>query len=370
MKKTIKIILLVFNFLFLVLLLGATMAGWKAPSKGMLFSFLCYGYLYFLIANIVFVLLWLCWGSKWFLLSLVGVLVRFTFIPLYFQVGGTESLSAEELQRPEYFKLLTYNLHSFKGVDDDSEAVVKNMGLFLEMVDAEDPDVLVLQEYVGKCDTLNLTEVLQQRGYLEKASARSSGGMQGEVIFSKMPVLKVVRIHEPTIFYADLLHRNDTLRVFCMHLSSYGLDGSDQQQLKDLRHGTLDSTTGRSTYHKFRETLLKHEEEWKMLEPYFTSCKKGLILAGDFNDPPASYFYQQCKQLLKDSYCEAGQGFSTTYHGIFTKRRNAIFPSFRIDMVLHTPDIEACSYKRIKSEISDHYPVVVGLRKQNREQKK
>ena len=86
-------------------------------------------------------------------------------------------------------------------------------------------------------------------------------------------------------------------------------------------------------------------------------------MAGDFNETPASYFYHQCRPYLKDSYCEAGQGFSTTYHGSFTRSRNATFPAFRIDMVLHTTDMEAISYKRIKSEMSDHYPVIVTLRK-------
>lgn len=362
MKRTLKIILLVLNFIVLLLLLGSTMAGWKAPSKGLLFSFLSYGYLYLMIVNAVFVIVWLCMSSKWSLLSLVGMLVRFTFLPLYFQVGGTESLTAEEAQQKEYVTVLTFNVHHFQGPETDPEVVEKNMALFLEMVDAEQPDVLVMQEYVGRGDTTQLTEALQRRGYTGKASGLASGAMVGEVIFSKLPVLDVVPVYQQTVFYADLLHCDDTLRVFCIHLSSYGLDDTDQQHLKAIRHGTMDSTTGRSTYHKFRETLLKHEEEWQLLEPYFKNWKKGLIVAGDFNDPPASYFYQKCRKVLKDSYCEAGQGFSTTYHGMFTKSRNAIFPSFRIDMVLHSANMEARSYKRIKTEISDHYPVVVGVK--------
>ena len=184
----------------------------------------------------------------------------------------------------------------------------------------------------------------------------------GEVIFSKLPLLGTVRFEEPRNFYADLLWKGDTLRVYCLHLDSYGLDDSDHKQLSDIRHGNMDSMTGRSTYHKFRETILAHEKEWQIIQPLLAARDKRTIVAGDFNDPPSSYFYQQCRTLLKDSYCEAGQGFSTTYHGNFTRRRNAIFPSFRIDMVLHTPDMEAVAYKRIKSELSDHYPVVVTLK--------
>ena len=79
-----------------------------------------------------------------------------------------------------------------------------------------------------------------------------------------------------------------------------------------------------------------------------------LIIAGDFNDTPASYIYQQATDLLSDPYVEQGRGFGTTYHGPY--------PAFRIDYILHSHDLEALSYKRIPSAISDHYPIVVTLR--------
>lgn len=361
MKKFLKIILLSLNVLVVLLLLGSTMGGWMRPSKFMLFSFLGYGYLYLAIANAVFIILWLCFSSKWFLLSLAALLARVTFLPLYFQVGGTEDIEAEIRKQDNCVKVMTFNVHHFQGVEMIRSLADTNMLLFLEMVDDEEPDVLVLQEYVGAGDTVRLTEALRRRGFTEQASGHAGGSMTGEVIFSKLPLLNVSRIKEPTLFYADLLYADDTLRVCCMHLDSYGLDESDHRQIHDIRRGVVDSSTGRGTYHKFKETILKHEEEWGILDPFFATCRLPLIVAGDFNDPPASFFYQQCRQYLKDSYCEVGQGFSTTYHGTFTHRRNAIFPAFRIDMVLHSASLQARSYKRLKSEISDHYPVIVTL---------
>jgi endonuclease/exonuclease/phosphatase (EEP) superfamily protein YafD len=76
-----------------------------------------------------------------------------------------------------------------------------------------------------------------------------------------------------------------------------------------------------------------------------------IIIAGDFNDTPASYIYQQATKMLCDPYVEQGRGFGTTYHGPY--------PAFRIDYILHSEDIKALSYKRIKTNISDHYPIVV-----------
>ncbi|MBP5190339.1 MAG: hypothetical protein J6031_05445 [Bacteroidales bacterium] len=362
MRKILKLLLIILNALIAVLMLASTLAGVIPPSRTTLFSLLSYGYLYFLIANIFFVIVWLLLSSKWFLLSVATVAIRYAFIPLYFQIGGSDTLK-EDINRDEVLKILTFNAHHFHGVELNSETGDSNMAFFLKTIDEEQPDAMALQEYIGQSHSVGLTEQLRQRGYIYMTSGYDNGSITGEVIISKLPILRVVRIEGPAKLYTELLWGSDTVRLYCLHLNSYGLDESDHQQIHDISHGNMDSLTGRSTLHKFRETILEHEREWNLLKPYFENHNHLSVLAADLNDPPASYFYQQCARFMKDSYCEAGQGFSTTYHGSFTKREKAIFPAFRIDMILHTNDLEALTYKRIKSEMSDHYPVVVSLKK-------
>ncbi len=364
MKKLLKLILLVINIVFVVLMLGSTLAGRVAPSRFIGFSLLSYGYLYFLIINIVFVIIWPVFSSKWFLLSLSAILVRFSFLPLYFQIGGSDTLDHDN-REDKMLKVMTFNAHHFRGVDFSNEFGDSNMAYFLKIVDEEQPDIMALQEYIGRGDTLHLTDHLRRRGYKYMTTGYENGSISGEVIISRLPIVRTVRIEGPSKLYANLLWDDDTVRLYCLHLNSYGLDESDHQQIHDISHGNVDSLTGRSTLHKFRETIVNHESEWEVLQPYFDNHKILSIVAGDFNETPASYFYQQCKAYLKDSYCEAGQGFSTTYHGLFTRSRKATFPAYRIDMVLHTPDFEALTYKRIKSEISDHYPIITTLKRTN-----
>lgn len=358
MKKILKTILLVLNILVLLVMLGSTMAGLVAPSRFIGFSLLSYGYLYLVLLNVVFVVVWLLMGSKWFLLSLAGILVRVGFLPLYFQVGGSDQVDDAENR---YLKVMTFNAHHFRGVENTWNFNDSNMLDFIRIVEDEKPDVLALQEYLVKSDTLDLTERLNMLGYVHNTSGNERGSTRGLVVFSKMPIVNKVCLRSNSKLYVDLLWDDDTVRLFNLHLDSYHLDDTDKKQIHDLSHGNVDSTTGRSTMHKFRETILAHEMEWDTLKPLFDSSGRLTIVAGDFNDTPASYFYQQCRKLFVDSYCEVGQGFSTTYHGVFT--RGATFPAFRIDMVLHTSDLEAVAYRRLKSGISDHYPVVVTLGK-------
>ncbi|MBQ7062334.1 MAG: hypothetical protein IJM88_03480 [Bacteroidales bacterium] len=366
MRKILKTIMVVLNLVLALLLVVSTLAGRVAPSRMVWVSLLGYGYLYFLIANVVCILLWLLVGSKWFLLSLVAVVARYSFLPLYFQMGGVEQVSQEERAAEGMIKVLTYNVHHFQGIDLDSRLTENNMTRFLELVDEEQPDLLAMQEYIGKGGKVHLTEALRQRGYEYMTSGYDNGSMTGEVVFSKLPLLRVVRIEGPSKLYVQALWGDDTLRFYCLHLVSYGLDASDHQQLHDLSKGDLPPSqlmADGGTLTKFRRAIKAHEEEWNVLEPYWKAHERLTVVAGDLNDPPASYFYQRCRSFFKDSYCEAGQGFSTTYHGHFTRRSRGVFPAFRIDMVLHTSDLQAVSYRRVKSDISDHDPVIVTLKK-------
>lgn len=362
MKKILKIILIVFNSILLLLFVGSTLAGWIAPSRSIVFSYLSYGYLYLLFANVAFIILWLCLKSKWFLMSTVAIVLRFAFLPLYFQIGGSETLP-NGIDESECIKLLTFNAHRFQGNERQEPMTDTNMKLFLEVVDEEQPDILTMQEYIGRGDTLHLTDQLTRRGYVYQVSGYNNGSMTGTVIFSKLPLFNEVHL-DGVKCYADMLWRGDTVRLFSLHLDSYRLDESDHQEIHKLSHGTVDNTTGRSTLYKFRETILAHEQEWHQLEPLVNTGRR-ILLAGDFNDTPASYIYQKLSRHLKDGYREAGQGFSTTYHGSFASLRNNMSLAFRIDFVMHTPDITTCTYKRIKLEISDHYPVLVTVRKQS-----
>ncbi len=341
-------------------MLASTMAGMVPPSKCIGFSLLSYGYLYLVLLNVVFIVVWLLMSSKWFLLSLVGILVRISFLPLYFQVGGNDQIDNAENQ---YLKVMTFNAHHFRGEGISWDSNDSNMLSFIRIVEDENPDVLALQEYLVKSDTLNLTKRLNMIGYVHSATDNAKGSTRGLIVFSKLPIVNDVCIRLNSKMYVDLLWNGDTVRLFNMHLDSYRLDETDKKQIHDLSHGNVDSTTGRGTLYKFRETILTHEAEWDTMNAYFDTSDRLTVVVGDFNDTPASYFYQQCRKLFVDSYCEAGQGFSTTYHGVFT--RGATFPAFRIDMVLHTSDMEAVAYRRLKSAISDHYPVIVTLGKVN-----
>ncbi|MBO4549088.1 MAG: endonuclease/exonuclease/phosphatase family protein, partial [Bacteroidaceae bacterium] len=84
-----------------------------------------------------------------------------------------------------------------------------------------------------------------------------------------------------------------------------------------------------------------------------------IIVCGDFNDTPISYAYQRIARRLTSAYRQAGSGPGFTY----TQRS---FP-VRIDHLFFSDDwiCTSCSIDRTVSS-SDHYPIVVRLRKKVR----
>lgn len=350
MKKLLRIILLIINLIVAGTLILSTLAGVVEPSRMAIVSILSYGYFIFLLMNVVFIIIWL-FLSRWeFLVSVAAIAVRFSFVPLFFQVGGTLDVAPKD----NTLKILTLNAHAFDGVDSDTVMKADSGAiLFLELIDREQPDVMCLQEFF-RPKHVSVVDSLEARGYTYHYGVHGSNTRSQAILFSRCKMLKGYAMDRKSKFYADLEKNGKTVRVCCVHLDSYQLTDDDLESFENLSHAKTDSSTHR-LMKKLAETTRQHEREWKEeLKPLVEGSTIPLVIAGDFNDTPASYIYQQATDLLADPYVEQGRGFGTTYHGPY--------PAFRIDYILHSRDLEALSYKRITSPISDHYPIVVTLR--------
>lgn len=355
MRKVLRFILLVLNLIAALLLLLSTLAGFQPPSEFILFSMLSYGYFILLNINIAFILFWLLFKRWTFLISLAAIVLRYSFVPLFFQIGGAADVSDNAT-----IKVMSFNAHHYNGRNMTSESergelTDSNAVAFLRLLRENDPDVLCLQEYLPYTDgkKVHLADSMIAMGYRYHVSAYPSMGYSATICWSKYPLVNPVYIDSSSKLQVDVVMPDDTLRVFSLHLHSYKLDSSDLKEIDRISHGTVDRDSARGTLGKLKNAIIAHEEEWDLLKPLIELSPYPTIVAGDFNDTPGSYIYQQMCELLSDSYVERGKGFCTTYHGFF--------PNFRIDYILHSKEMNALSYKRVKCNISDHYPIFVEL---------
>ena len=110
MRKVLRFILLVLNLIAALLLLLSTLAGFQPPSEFILFSMLSYGYFILLNINIAFILFWLLFKRWTFLISLAAIVLRYSFVPLFFQIGGAADVSDNAT-----IKVMSFNAHHYNG---------------------------------------------------------------------------------------------------------------------------------------------------------------------------------------------------------------------------------------------------------------
>lgn len=349
--KIIRIILLILNILAALGLIATTLAGVISPSKNIMPSVLAYGFLPMLGINLLFVFIWLLMGKWQFLISTAAIAVRFSFVGLFFQIGGSSTIPPTD-EHPNMVTLLSYNLHNFGGNGFESAPKDSCALAFLDLLREHQPQILCLQEYAA-VPGLNITDSLELLGYNHYYGAHGSNtAPAGTVVFSKLPITFVKKIDLQKVL-VEILNGDRPFRLLCVHMDSYAFDLNDRNDIEHLGHLKMDSTS-RRTMSKAKETVIRHETEWnEQLRPLVSECNLPLILAGDMNDIPSSWLYSQISKYLDDTYRDKGVGFCTTYNGSF--------PRFRIDMVFHSKEFSTLSYRRIKTDISDHYPVLVSL---------
>jgi len=78
-----------------------------------------------------------------------------------------------------------------------------------------------------------------------------------------------------------------------------------------------------------------------------------VILAGDFNTPPAGMVYAELRRKLSDSFVDAGWGWGFT----FPSR----LPQLRIDYIFHSPSLRTIRCEVGSAAGSDHRPVFAVL---------
>lgn len=349
--KIVRTILLVINIILIVGLLLTTLGGSVAPSTSVLPGLLAYGYLPMLGLNVLMAVVWLLMGRWPFLLSAAAIAVRYTMLPLFFQLGGTSKVPSAE-EHPSMVTVMTHNVRLFRGADANLSATDSNACAFLSLVREYSPDVLCLQEY-GAPKHVRLADSLMLMGYNHYYGTHTSanGLPWGSVVFSKLPITYVNRIDGEKLL-VELMHGERRFRVCCVHMDSFRFDSIDFDELERVSRGDM-KTSGR-VISKIKETIRCHEEEWeRKIKPVVSESTVPLLLAGDLNDVPNSWLYAQIASTMEDTYCDKGFGYCNTYNGSRLK--------FRIDVVFHSSEWKTLSYRRIKNGISDHYPVFTSL---------
>lgn len=352
-----KLVLFIAIMLAILLVLGF-MAGKFDPRDSKYIPFFGLAYPFALFLNVLMVV-W--WGirKRWTFALATITLILAGWQALTASVGifGEEGIG--EKRHPDQIRMMTYNVHSFKPYGQKNTEPIKQQ--MLDIIKTENPDIVCFQEYFtrrkGPFDiTDSLKKMLNTPYYYFVASSENDYEGTGLAIFSRYPIKGKGKIAFGENFggnasiYVDLQIKQKQLRVYNVHLQSISFDKQDYNYIdKVAKKMDADLMPSKRIVSMLRAAFLKRSAQVDIMKDHMRACNTPFLIAGDFNDTPASYAVTELTKLLNNTFKEQGTGFGRTYNGKF--------PNFQIDYIATTKDIKVHNYRIIKAQLSDHFPV-------------
>ena len=310
---------------------------------------------FFIVANLLFLLLWLVvkWQRVW--IPLVGFALAYvpirTYIPLRIVAQPTD----------DCMKVVSYNVAGF-GYSKSSASLDSIMG----WLQREQPDIFCAQEDQCTWQTAfeRLKTVFPYNDTVHISSV-SASYINAVGVHSRYPIVKKEHIvinsemNGSAAFY--LLIDGDTVLVVNNHLESTHLSPEERQRYKDVLKGEMETDSAREEtrllINKISSQMALRAPQADAVNAYIRAHRQyPVIVCGDFNDTPISYVRHTIAEGLQDCFVESGAGLGLSYNqkGFF----------FRIDHMMCSAEWTpvACTIDS-KIDASDHFPLVCWLRK-------
>ena len=202
-----------------------------------------------------------------------------------------------------------------------------------------------------------------RHGFVSTSLINRIGAEFGLAIFSRFPIVRrgtipFGKLSQNHAMWVDLVRpgglegtsrpRPDTIRVFNLHLQSMSLAEGDIVDASTTKAGLRDKAPG--LLRRFRNGAVARARQTDTVLARVRRSPYPVLLAGDFNDLPYSYPYDQFAGALTNAWAATGLGLGATYHGRL--------PGLRIDQQFAGPRWQVLGC-RVHREIlwSDHFPV-------------
>jgi endonuclease/exonuclease/phosphatase family metal-dependent hydrolase len=337
-------------------LICGVLAGNLNPLQHIVIAFIGLSYPFFLLANVLFLLWWLL-RKKWIFALLTILIICSGWHTLIATFGFFGNAGKNEKENDQLVRVMTYNVHNFKPYGDEISVSTKEK--ILDVVKEQNPDIICFQEFFtkfrGPYDTIDTLKKLLNTEYFYFASTmKSQSEAIGLAIFSKYPIRSKGVIAFPNAdgnesMFVDLTIASKQIRIYNVHLQSISFEKEDYKYLDKVKEMDAEVGSTKRILRMIKSAFKKRSVQVDLMKAHMKTCTTPYILAGDFNDTPASYAVTKMTDSLNNAFIKKGQGLGRTYNGKF--------PNFQIDYIATTPDIEVTNYHIIEAKLSDHFPV-------------
>lgn len=333
-KSLLDQILFLVNSLAATLLLLAYLLPYISPIKAPTLAVLSLIVPVLIFINVIFGVFWLAQFKRKFFLSTFVIILGFGHLSSLFQFSSKEIIQADD------FSIMSYNVKMFNhyGWNPDESTADKTY----DFINQNHPDILVLQEFYDD------PEISFEYSY-RYVKTRSKKNKFGLAIFSNFPIISSgsldLKNSANNIIYADLKMGQDTVRVYNIHLESFGLK-TDQENF-----GESDSD---KLLNRMKEAFRKQGYQAEQFLEHSSQWNGRSIVCGDFNNTAFSWVYKKISEGRQDAFKIAGSGTGKSF--------NYNIP-LRIDFILPDDNFDVNLYETFDVEYSDHFPILARLQK-------
>ena len=338
------------------------LAGQTDPRDEIWVAFAGLAYPFFLVANLIFVLLWFL--RRRFLLgiaTLAFIALGWKTLNATFQFVGEEGSTVKDSEH--YVRMMTYNVHQFKKYGENNDVSTKDQ--IIKVIEDQNPDIICFQEFfTRRKGEFDLVDSIKKRLNLKHYYFVPTNGNDyeefGLAIFSRYPIKNKGKVSFGEFagngsIYVDLSVEGQVFRVYNVHLQSISFQKEDYDYIgKVATKIEPEYKSSRRIASMLKAAFQRRSEQVNMMKSEMQQCKLPFIIAGDFNDTPASYCVTQVTNSLKNTFKEKGKGFGKTYNGAF--------PNFQIDYIATTKDFDVINHHISQDKLSDHFPIRSDLR--------
>lgn len=356
-SKFFKKILVLTNYLAAFALLLSIIAPFVSPEHVKILSIFGLAFPYLIITNIIFLSFWILFKSPNLMISLTLILFiggRYVYNRSIQNPTKVESNKQDKLFSVMSFNVRVFDLYNWTNNKQSRDKI-------FSFIRKEAPEVLCIQEYFNSTNSKYFTvhDSLMANQSFKYSHIHYTDQLKdnnfGIATYSNYKIInKQAYPFKKTnnlFITSDIIIGLDTVRVINCHLESIRLNEKDYNIIDSIKIVSekqhLKEVEG--IVARFQDAFVKRSHQANYINYIISESPYPTICSGDFNDTQNSYAYNTIKENLYDSFITTGAINGGTY--------NRFFPSFRIDFLLYSNQIQCNDFETYNVDLSDHKPI-------------